>query len=448
MIKRLEQNFVQKLDEDQMLFLHAMPRYLQWYSDYRDPENFIKILRILLKEFTAWFTSCQADSYLQRSSQIDAMICRLNYFLVRPIESYNVNIFSEEFYHDYCKLVLHWSLILSSTFSCSSYTTNVKSTIHTSIQTMYNFTLHLNVLSFMKTIPNLISMLLKVTDFDHDETQLNAYRCLSKIMIEADIKTMSNPSKIAAVHMEFLTNTINDSTKAARFYSVLESLKNFVQHDQVKIELIKQEVLPVLVTTDSSQLRLYRAAEGILWKLEKENEAVAKPTILNSYKYDIMISYSHKDKELCLQIHEQLIKDGFRVWLDKDCLRGSTMAGIANAIENSEYVMICMSNMYKQSVYCQSEAHYAFERSCRLIPIIVELNYKPDGWLGIIVSGKIYVDFVKVEFGIAYEKLKNEISKQQYQTSTQSSTISEEKYQTNTMSMNTKHVELASESIV
>ncbi|CAF3729345.1 unnamed protein product [Rotaria sordida] len=497
MIKRLEQNFVQKLDEDQMLFLHAMPRYLQWYSDYRDPENFIKILRILLKEFTAWFTSCQADSYLQRSSQIDAMICRLNYFLVRPIESYNVNIFSEEFYHDYCKLVLHWSLILSSTFSCSSYTTNVKSTIHTSIQTMYNFTLHLNVLSFMKTIPNLISMLLKVTDFDHDETQLNAYRCLSKIMIEADIKTMSNPSKIAAVHMEFLTNTINDSTKAARFYSVLESLKNFVQHDQVKIELIKQDVLPVLVTcvvenqfdpikvqlvaleilyalsfhseacsvlrknenfinhirilatrTDSSQLRLYRAAEGLLWKLEKENEAVAKPTILNSYKYDIMISYSHKDKELCLQIHEQLIKDGFRVWLDKDCLRGSTMAGIANAIENSEYVMICMSNMYKQSVYCQSEAHYAFERSCRLIPIIVELNYKPDGWLGIIVSGKIYVDFVKVEFGIAYEKLKNEISKQQYQTSTQSSTISEEKYQTNTMSMNTKHVELASESIV
>ncbi|CAF3520207.1 unnamed protein product [Rotaria sp. Silwood1] len=36
--------------------------------------------------------------------------------------------------------------------------------------------------------------------------------------------------------------------------------------------------------------------------------------------------------------------------------------------------------------------------------------YKPDGWLGIIVSGKIYVDFVKLEFVLAYEKLKKEIN--------------------------------------
>jgi hypothetical protein len=67
-----------------------------------------------------------------------------------------------------------------------------------------------------------------------------------------------------------------------------------------------------------------------------------------------------------------------------------------------------MSNNYKQSVYCQSETHYAFERGCLLIPIISKQNYKPDGWLGIIVSGKIYVDFVNVEFKEAYQRLKNE----------------------------------------
>ncbi|CAF3647153.1 unnamed protein product [Rotaria sp. Silwood1] len=104
-----------------------------------------------------------------------------------------------------------------------------------------------------------------------------------------------------------------------------------------------------------------------------------------------MISYSHKDKELCLRIHEQLLKDGFNVWIDRDCLYGSTMAGIANAIENSECVLICMSNTYKESVYCQSEAHYAFERRCRVIPIILQPNYKPDGWLGIIFI-RLYSD--------------------------------------------------------
>ncbi|CAF1490990.1 unnamed protein product, partial [Rotaria sordida] len=95
-------------------------------------------------------------------------------------------------------------------------------------------------------------------------------------------------------------------------------------------------------------------------------------------------------------------------------LRGSTMIGIANAIENSEHVLICMSNTYKLSVYCQSEAHYAYERGCRLIPILIESNYKPDGWLGIIVSGKIYVEFGKIDFHLAYNKLKNEISARQY----------------------------------
>ena len=54
-----------------------------------------------------------------------------------------------------------------------------------------------------------------------------------------------------------------------------------------------------------------------------------------------------------------------------------------------------MSSSYKQSVYCQSEAHYAFERGCHLIPILIEEQYKADGWLGIIVSGKLYVDFGK-----------------------------------------------------
>ncbi|CAF1201536.1 unnamed protein product [Rotaria sp. Silwood1] len=497
MIKSLERNFVQKLDEVQMLFLHAIPFYLKWYWENCDPENFIKILRMLLNEYTVWFTSCQPDSYVQRSSEIDSMIRNLNYILIRPTEFDSLNIFSEEFYHDYCKLVWHWSSILSSILACSSCITNVKSAARTSVQTFYNFTLHSNVLNFMKTIPSLISMLLKVTDLDHDEMQLNAYRCLGKIMIEADIKTMTKPSKIAAVHIEFLKDTINDWKQSERFYSLLESLKSFVQHDQVKIELIKQEVLPLLVTcflenpsesikvqlvaleilfalsfhelacsflkqnenfmnririfsskTYSNQLRLQRAAEGLLWKLEKEGEAVAKPTTLTSYKYDVMISYSHKDKEICLRIHQQLINDGFHVWLDKDCLRGPTMVGIANAIENSLYVMICMSNTYKQSVYCQSEAHYAFERGCRLIPIIVESNYKPDGWLGIIVSGKIYVDFIVDEFNLAYEKLKNEISEQRCQTLIQLQRTSEENNQINRTSMIPEHAVLDSESIM
>ncbi|UJR19284.1 hypothetical protein I4U23_022413 [Adineta vaga] len=308
----------------------------------------------------------------------------------------------------------------------------------------------------MKTISYLIPMLLKLADVQQDETQLNAYRCLGKIMIEEDIKTMTNPSKIATIYVKFITDSIDDPKKKTRLCSSLDSLKNWVQHDQVKVDLINQNILPLLVriivetkfdpinvqkpaleillalsfnnhavsylkdnrnfmknirklSTDTNS-NLQRVAEGLLWKLEKETEAVAKSlTITRSYQYDIMISYSHSDKQLCHSIHERLSRDGFRVWIDRDQMHGSTMVAMADAIENSEIILICMSDAYKQSVYCRSEAHYAFEKQCYLIPLVMKSRYKPDGWLGIIVSGKIYIDFAKNEFSLGYEKLKTEI---------------------------------------
>jgi hypothetical protein len=137
-----------------------------------------------------------------------------------------MNILCKEFYPDYCKLVSHWSSILSSTLTHSFNKINVKSTIRIILQSLYNFTLHQNVLNFMKTIPNLIPMLLKMTDVEHDEIQLNAYRCLGKIMIEADIKTLANPGKIVSVYIEFITNTIGVPKRTERFCSLLESLKS------------------------------------------------------------------------------------------------------------------------------------------------------------------------------------------------------------------------------
>jgi hypothetical protein len=226
MIENLEKNFIQQLNDCQILFLDTMTLYLQWYSDYRDPENFINILRRLLNPFITWITNCHPDSFRQCSPKVATMIRHLSYFLVRPLESHNLNILSEEFYDGYCKLAVYWSSILSSILSNTSDKITVKYTIRMILQNLYNFTLHLNVLNFMKTIPNLIPMLLKMIDVDHDEIQLNAYRCLGKMMRETDIKTMANPDKIASVYIEYMTNTIDDPKNVERFYSLLESLKS------------------------------------------------------------------------------------------------------------------------------------------------------------------------------------------------------------------------------
>ena len=253
------------------------------------------------------------------------------------------------------------------------------------------------------------------------------------LLVKCVVEIQFDPIKVQQIALEILV-ALSFNNDAC---SVLRQNQKFMYHIRVLVG-----------NTNSDKSCLQRAAERLLWKLEKEEEAITKPTILNSYRHDIMISYSHRDQQICLQIHEQLVRDGFNVWIDRDCLRGSTMVGIANAIENSEYVLICMSNTYKQSVYCQSEAHYAFELGCRLIPIIIESDYKPDGWLGIIVSGKIYVDFSKINFQLAYERLKNEINEQRNQSLHQLSTISGKKREVDMDVINPAQIQSVSNSVM
>lgn len=190
----------------------------------------------------------------------------------------------------------------------------------------------------------------------------------------------------------------------------LEILFTLTFYDQAAL-LLKQnsQFIAHLKTllTSSPENGVQRAAEGLIWKLEKEATAAIDETRV--YKYDVMLSYSHSDKDLCYRLHDRLVKDNFRVWIDRDYMHGATMSAMADAIENSQFVVVCMSDSYKQSVYCQSEAHYAFQRQCGFIPIVMKQKYRPDGWLGIMVSGKVYIDFPKFDFEQAYLKLKNEI---------------------------------------
>jgi hypothetical protein len=101
---------------------------------------------------------------------------------------------------------------------------------------------------------------------------------------------------------------------------------------------------------------------------------------------------------------------------------GSTLQSMAQAIESSDMILICMSNPYKQSAYCRSEAEYAYTRQRHIIPLIMEKKYRPDGWLGFICASKMYVDFTKNDFEQAFQKLIAQI--QLYQRQIPSSSTS------------------------
>ncbi|CAM4836539.1 unnamed protein product [Rotaria magnacalcarata] len=148
----------------------------------------------------------------------------------------------------------------------------------------------------------------------------------------------------------------------------------------------------------------------------KEQVTVTKPAPQANreriFQYDIMISYCHADKELIYKIHKFLLAEGFRIWIDLNNMFGPAMSAMADAVENSEFVLLCMSDSYKQSTYCQAEAEYAFGCKRRLVPLIARPGYRANGWLGFMIGSRIYIDFGAFDFETACQKLLSEIARQ------------------------------------
>ncbi|CAF4632609.1 unnamed protein product, partial [Rotaria magnacalcarata] len=64
---------------------------------------------------------------------------------------------------------------------------------------------------------------------------------------------------------------------------------------------------------------------GILWNLESCHQDRPTSDFIDEKTFDIMISYSHKDEVICKQIYEELVKSGYRVWIDYDQIHGNVM---------------------------------------------------------------------------------------------------------------------------
>ena len=88
-----------------------------------------------------------------------------------------------------------------------------------------------------------------------------------------------------------------------------------------------------------------------------------------------MISYNSASRDLCINIQEKLELNGFKVWIDINEIHGSSLESMANAIESSEYILICITEKYRQSLNCQAEAQYAFKLQKKIIPLIFEKGY-------------------------------------------------------------------------
>ncbi|CAM4981415.1 unnamed protein product [Rotaria socialis] len=458
------------LSNEQRILLTYYPNEITWYQGNRRQEIIERIRHTHLKWFNSWLGEHNTGrpSYAMWSPVMVDIMQHITNLLFRI--DLDDNISSSDSRNEFRQVANTIKYILLSINQSNPIAIDLAAIplVQELLLILFYFTLDRELVNHLKSLQlvDIMHRLLRTLS-KHDEINLQAHRILAIIMNEADIKQLQNSARITAIFISFINDAINGGIPyEARLHNSLRSLKVLTQHDQIRKELIKQKgdsvflrcvvedqfnilkaklpSLEILLTLAfnkdfaislrdnitfmnhirslalSSERSLQLVATALIWKLEKNFETTIKivqerapPSsswVKTKKQYDIMISYSHSDKKLCHHILDLLEKDQLRVWIDSRLIDDVTFDSAVEAIENAEFVFICMSDAYKQSPLCELEATYAVKCQCHIIPLVMTDNYKPDGWLGILTSALVNIDFSKLNLDKAYQELKNQIN--------------------------------------
>ena len=188
------------------------------------------------------------------------------------------------------------------------------------------------------------------------------------------------------------------SIKLLWLFCFENEISKSVKEDSELIDYIQN----LLRASDESRnKRLKHNCKGVLWLMadhieseskrkfsqnERRNKWLAKNsnnsnnssvlTYTNQVDKHIMISYNKDSRDICLKIKEELENAGFTIWIDVENISGSSLESMAHGIEQSECVLICMSQKYKESLNCRAESEYVFQTKKPFIPLIMEPGYK------------------------------------------------------------------------
>ncbi|XP_072050788.1 uncharacterized protein [Amphiura filiformis] len=122
-------------------------------------------------------------------------------------------------------------------------------------------------------------------------------------------------------------------------------------------------------------------------------ESMKEPKRAAAHPAKVMISYQWDFKNIAVMVRDDLVNNGFKVWMDLTHMRDDILTSMADAVEKSDIILMFMSEAYKNSQSCRTEAQYAYKLQKKVIPLHVQEGYKPDGWLGALLGTKLYYKF-------------------------------------------------------
>ena len=212
---------------------------------------------------------------------------------------------------------------------------------------------------------------------------------LSHLAINDANKKILGQNGVIPVLISVIKTSNEDEEKASATRALWMLAFDDNNKEKVRQEEGAMDILHQLQQSKNSEVQ--KAAAGALWEIEGKTARHLER--IESTGNHVMISYQWDSQEVLVEVKNRLQASGYRVWMDLEQMKGSTLEAMAEAVENASVVLVCVSRRYKESQNCRSEATYAYDLKKDIIPLMMERNYKGDGWLGIIVTGKMWFDF-------------------------------------------------------
>ena len=245
---------------------------------------------------------------------------------------------------------------------------------------------------------NLLSFIITLLDeaWQSEDRHSNGYSAkelaegLSHLAINDANKNILGQNGVIPVLISVIKTSNEDEEKASATRALWMLAFDNNNKEKVRQEEGAMDILHQLQQSKNSEVQ--KAAAGALWELEGKTARQSSEKIESTGNH-VMISYQWDSQEVLVEVKNRLQASGYRVWMDLEQMKGSTLDAMAEAVENASVVLVCVSRRYKESQNCRSEATYAYDLKKDIIPLMMERNYKGDGWLGIIVTGKMWFDF-------------------------------------------------------
>ena len=244
---------------------------------------------------------------------------------------------------------------------------------------------------------NLLSFIITLLDeaWQSEDRHSNGYSAkelaegLSHLAINDANKNILGQNGVIPVLISVIKTSNEDEEKASATRALWMLAFDDNNKEKVRQEEGAMDILHQLQQSKNPEVQ--KAAAGALWEIEGKTARHLER--IESTGNHVMISYQWDSQEVLVEVKNRLQASGYRVWMDLEQMGGSTLEAMAKAVENSSVVLVCVSERYKESPNCRSEAEYAYQLRKDIIPLMMQRKYRGDGWLGMLVGTKLWFDF-------------------------------------------------------